>query len=286
MKKILFEKCVLFKPFVIAAALILLCVPCFRMTGKVVLPLVTALIGSVFICLFSELIHNSESSVGLALVILNLFWFIVAMIGEYKVQIANGFQPYWIQYFYFDKLLVVGAVWLGCSLFFSFKRILNKSKNLSDFADFFKYSTYAFTAFYGFILIYSFVLIRLNTADYPFRFQPFVTVREYIEAYSEIPYEVMMNVLGNLFYFTPLGYIFSTFLSKKQIKTKIAVNFVFPIAAFTLLEFSQFYFQIGYCEFDDMMMNTLGFWLGNLLCLMSDYLTVKITGGRVKRFWN
>ncbi len=286
MKKILLEKRVLFKSFVIAAALILLCVPCFQMTGKFVLPLVTALMGSVFICLISELFRNSESSVGLALIFLNLFWFIVALIGEYKVQNANGFQLYWIQYFYFDKLLVVGSVWLGCSLFFSFKRIFNKSKNLSDFAIFFKYSTYAFTAFYGFVLIYSFILIRLNTSDYPFRFQPFVTIKEYIEVYSEIPYEVMMNVLGNLFYFTPLGYIFSTFLSKKQIKTKIAVNVIFPIAAFTLLEFSQFYFQIGYCEFDDMMMNSLGFWLGNLLCFLSDYLTVKITGGRVKRFWN
>lgn len=286
MKKLIHEKCVLIKSFLIAVAFILLCVPCFQMTGKVVLPLVTALIGSVFICVVSHLFHNCESSVGFSLKILNLFWLVVALIGEYKVQIANGFQPYWIQYFYFDKLLVVGAVWLGCSLFFSFKRIFIKDNKTSDFDSFFKYSTYAFIAFYTFILMYSFVLIRLNTGDYPFRFQPFVTIKEYIEFYSEIPYEVLMNVLGNLFYFTPLGYIFWMLLSKKQIKIKIAVNFIFPIVTFTLLEFSQFYFQIGYCEFDDMMMNSLGFWFGNFMCYLCDYLTVKITNGRIKRFWN
>ena len=286
MKKVLPKKSVLFKSLVISACLIYLCVPCFQMTGKVILPIFTALICSVFICSLSHLLRDSEASVGLALIILNLFWLIVALIGEYKVQIANGFQSYWIQYFYFDKLLVVGSVWLGCSLFFSFKRIFIKDNKISDFDSFFKYSTYAFTVFYVFILVYSFILIRLNTADYPFRFRPFATIKEYIESYSEIPYEVIMNVLGNLFYFTPLGYIFYMFLSKKHIKTKIFVNLLFPIFAFTLLEFSQFYFQIGYCEFDDMMMNSIGFWLGNLMCHFCDYLTVKITDGKVKRFWN
>ena len=119
MKKLLPDGLVLLKSLIISVALILLCVPCFQMTGNIILPLITALFGSAVICLISQLLRDYEAAVGLSLIILNIFWFTVALIGEYKVQSANGFQPYWIQYFYFDKLLVVGAVWLGCSLFFS-----------------------------------------------------------------------------------------------------------------------------------------------------------------------
>ena len=286
MKKILSEKHILFQSIVIAAALILLCVPCFQMTGKVIMPLFIALFGSAAVCMVSSLLRDSETSIGLSLVILDIFWFVSALIGEYKVQKDYGFQSYWIQYFYFDKLLVVGGVWLGSSLFVSFNRIFNKKKSLSDFNLFYKYSSYAFIGFYAFILIYSFVLIRLDTGDYPFRFQPFVTIGEYIEKFAEIPYEILMNVLGNLFFFTPLGYIFLMLLSDKNIKIKVAVNLLFPIMAFTLLEFSQFFFRVGYCEFDDMMMNSIGFWFGNILCFVCNAFSAKISNGRVNRFWN
>ncbi len=286
MKKLLHEKHILFQSVIIAAVLILLCVPCFQMTGKVVMPLIIALFGSAFVCLLSSFLRDSGASVGLSLNILNIFWFVAALIGEYNVQKNSGFQSYWIQYFYFDKFLVVGAVWLGCSFFYSLSRVFNKNKKSAEFERFFKYSSFAFITFYAFLLVYSFVLIRLNTGDFPFRFQPFVTIREYIEKFDEIPYEIIMNVLGNLFYFTPLGYIFSMMLSEKNIKIKAVVNFLFPIVAFTLLEFSQYIFRIGYCEFDDMMMNSFGFWFGNLMYFISNMLTFKISKGKVERFWN
>lgn len=286
MKRFLSEKHIFLQSVIIGAVLILLCVPCFQMTGKVLMPLIIALFGSVFVCFLSSFLRDSGASVGLSLNILNIFWFVAALIGEYNVQKNCGFQSYWIQYFYFDKFLVVGAVWLGCSLFYSLNRIFNRNKKLADIELFYKYSSFAFITFYAFLLIYSFVLIRLKTGDYPFRFQPFLTIREYIEQIDEVPYEVIMNVLGNLFYFTPLGYIFSMVLSDKNTKIKVVVNFLFPIVCFTLLEFSQYFFHMGYCEFDDMMMNSVGFWFGNLLYYISNFITFKISKGTVKRFWN
>ncbi len=60
----------------------------------------------------------------------------------------------------------------------------------------------------------------------------------------------------------------------------------FPIITFTALEFSQYFFQNGYCEFDDMMMNSIGFWFGSLLCPITDYFSLRISRGKIKNFWN
>ncbi len=286
MQKYFPEKHVFFQSLLISSILIMLTVPCFKMTGNLILPVVISFLGSVAVCLVVSVFRNAESSIGFSLIICNLFWFVAAIVGEVRTQIDHGFVFEWIQYFYFDKLLIVGTVWLACSLFFALKRVLSKHKQLSDFDLFFKYSSFAFICFYSFVLVYSFVLIRLQSDVYPFRFQPFVTIREYIDSYAEVPYEIIMNVLGNLFYFTPLGYIFMFLLSNKNIKIKVAINAVFPVIAFTLLEFSQYIFQNGYCEFDDMMMNSIGFWVGNLLCLSSDKLAEYLSKGRIKRFWS
>ncbi len=286
MNKFFSDKHIFFQSVFVSIVLIILTVPCFEMTGKVILPVCIALFGSVSVCFAASLFRNVESSVGFSLIIYNIVWFVVAVIGEIRTQINQGFIFEWIQYFYFDKLLIVGTIWLGCSLFFALKRIVCKNKNLSDFDSFFRYSSVAFVLFYAFVIIYSFVLIRLQSQVYPFRFQPFVTIREYIDKYADIPYEIVMNVMGNLFYFTPLGYIFMLLLNGKGVKIKIAVNVFFPILAFTVLEFSQYVFQNGYCEFDDMMMNSIGFWFGNLLCFVCDKLTYFFSKGRINRFWN
>lgn len=286
MKRCIIDTGMLIKSIIIAAALVLLCVPCFQMTGNFLLPVALTLFGSLFICLVSSFFNNSESAIGLSLIFFNIFWLVFALVKEFVLQIEAGFVFKWIYFFYFDKLLIIGIVWLGCSLFITFKRIFFKNISPSRYDKFFKFSSFAFIIFYAFLLIYSFILIRLETGVYPFRFRPFVTIAEYIDQFSEIPYEIIMMVLGNLFYFTPLGYIFSSFLAGKKRIVKYIVNGLFPVITFSLLEFSQYVFQNGFCEFDDMLMNSIGFWFGNLLYFVFNFLAVKFSGNRVKRFWN
>lgn len=284
MKKIISERFCIIKSFVSAVLLILICIPCFNMTGNILMPISIALFGSILICVLSLILGSAEKVIGYSLTILMFFWLIFALIQELILQYKAGFVWGWIEFFYFDKLLIVGTVWLTCAVFFCVRRIVQKNPS-KEYKLFFKFAAVSFLVFYIFLLTYSFILIRLESGDFPFRFQPFVTINEYISDYSEIPYEVFMMFFGNLLYFTPLGYIFSIILKAKPRFVKISVNLFFPIIAFTLLELSQYVFQNGYCEFDDMMMNSMGFWLGNLLCTVFDRITLKVTNRRLLSFW-
>lgn len=274
-----------FTLIVTAVALIILCVPVFNMTGDIVLPIVISVTGSVIICLCAVYMRFSERVVGNALIILMVFWLLFSLVKELILQIENGWIFQWIEFFYFDKLLMLGLIWLSVSFFYCVRRLVVTKPDEIEYSAFFKNAMISFLIFYIFLLVYSFVLIRLQTGDYPFRFQPFVTIKEYISEYNSIPYEVFMMFFGNLLYFTPLGYIFGHLLINKKKAVKVLVNMFFPLVTFTLLEFSQFVFQNGYCEFDDMLMNSTGFWLGILLFNTLNKLAVIISKKRYSLFW-
>ncbi len=265
-------------------AFILLCIPAFDMLGSILMPVVITVIGSMLIS-FILCRFKLYTLIGLSQIIFILFWIILAIVEEIQLQLNAGFVSYWIEFFYFDKLLVIGCVWLSSTLLICLNRITNDKTDSSEFKQFFRLSSVAFLTFYFVLLLYSFVLIRLNVWEYPFNFIPFRTVKHYIEYFNNDPYEVLMNILGNLFYFTPLGYILSYLVKSKNKKKRIAFLSVFPVIAFTLLEFSQYIFQNGYCEFDDMSMNSIGFWLGCLLLPLSNSIAEKLSQNRINSFW-
>lgn len=278
-----FSLCI--KSIVTAAALILLCIPAFSMTGNIILPIIICAAGSFLICIIAVVCYFPERVIGYALLILMLFWLFVALLKEMILQIEYGCVFEWIEFFYFDKLLMLGLVWLSVSLFYCFKRIFTPKSDESEYFAFFRTATTAFLIFYIFLLVYSFILIRLKAGDYPFRFIPFITIKEYMSEYNSIPYEVFMMFFGNLLYFTPLGYIFSHILINHSKAVKISVNIFFPVIAFTLLEFSQYLFQNGYCEFDDMLMNSIGFWLGNFLFIVLNKIAFILSKRKYSLFW-
>ena len=277
---------VIIKSFLSSIALIVLCIPVFNMTGSIIKPLVICVIGSVIICLILTLFGNSERIAGNSMLILMIFWLVFAIVKETSLQIKAGFVFNWIYFFYYDKFLMLGTIWFSVSAFFCIRRLISKKETHNEYPAFFKTASAAFLIFYIFLLVFSFVLIRLETADYPFRFQPFVTIKGYITEYRNIPYEIFMMFFGNLLYFTPAGYIFSRVLREKRTVIKVLFNVLFPLITFTLLELSQYIFQNGYCEFDDMMMNTIGFWFGNILFWCSNIIATTISKRKYNTFWN
>lgn len=268
-----------------AAAFILLSIPAFSMTGLIIKPLILCAAGSMAICSALCFLKNRETVCGISLLIFVCFWTLFAFYKQIELQILEDFPGKWINFFYFDKFLMVGTIWFSATLFFSILRLMSKFSR-RDYKLFYKFNSVAFLIFYIFLLVYSFVLIRLEKGNYPMNRTPFSTINEYIKDYSSIPYEVFMMFFGNLLYFTPMGMIFYLLLKEKHIILKIVVIAVFPIVAFSLLEYSQFLLQNGFCEFDDMMMNSAGFWLGALLGFTADKLIIKITHGRLNCFWN
>lgn len=266
-----------------AACFILLSVPAFNMTGLIFKPLLLCIIGGTGISVILSFVPRGETVCGFSLFLFVIFWTVFAFAKELELQIMHGFPGKWIYFFYFDKFLMVGTIWLAAVSVFVFKRIFKK--DVTDYKVFFRTSSVAFIIFYAFLLIYSFVLIRLERGVYPLNWVPFNTVKEYIADYSSIPYEVFMMFFGNLLYFTPLGIIFYLLLKKHKTIVRIIFITVFPLVAFSLLEFSQYLFQNGFCEFDDMMMNSLGFWIGAVLAVSGDKIVKKITQGRITGLW-
>lgn len=266
------------------ACFVFLSIPAFNMTGLIIKPVLLCVIGGVAISFVLSFIPKGEAVCGFGLILFMVFWLVFSFAKQIELQFLNGFPGKWVWFFYFDKLLIVGTIWLSSSAFFTISRLLFKNYK-KNYSGFFKTSSVAFIIFYLFLLIYSFVLIRLERGIYPLNWIPFNTIREYISDYPSIPYEVFMMFFGNLLYFTPLGVIFYLILKKHKTILKVLVILLFPITAFSLLEYSQYLLQNGFCEYDDMMMNSLGFWLGAVLGFIADTIVVKATKGRVTCFW-
>ena len=267
-----------------AVAFVVLSVPAFNMTGLIIKPLLLCVFGGMIISLILSFVHKGEVICGYGLLWFVVFWLVFAVIKELELQNSYGFPGKWIEFFYFDKLLMVGTIWLSAASVFVILRLADKRKP-RKYNVFFRLSSVSFLIFYIFLLVYSFVLIRLERAVYPLNWVPFNTIKDYISDYSSIPYEVFMMFFGNLLYFTPLGVIFYLCLKKQKLFIRLSVITLFPLIAFTLLEFSQYLFQNGFCEFDDMMMNSLGFWLGALLGAVTDLVVKKATKGSISCFW-
>ena len=70
------------------------------------------------------------------------------------------------------------------------------------------------------------------------------------------------NLVGNVVLFVPLGWILPYFLPFAR-KTK---GFLLSAAALILLvEFTQAFTLLGFCDFDDLLLNVLGGWIGFIL---------------------
>ncbi|MGE7695751.1 VanZ family protein [Lysinibacillus sp. NPDC094177] len=91
-------------------------------------------------------------------------------------------------------------------------------------------------------------------------FVPFGTILRYINYSQYFNFDIIIiNLLGNLLIFTPMGFLLPL-LSKKFRKawTVICIGFFSSLA----VESIQFIFTVGSADIDDLILNTLGAWLG------------------------
>lgn len=93
-------------------------------------------------------------------------------------------------------------------------------------------------------------------------FVPFDTILRYINYSQYFNFDIIIiNLLGNLLIFTPMGFLLPL-LSKKCRKAwkVICIGFFSSLAVETI----QFIFRVGSADIDDLILNTLGAWLGYL----------------------
>ena len=271
------------RAFAVALLWLGACGYCFFYTGHTLLQLSVCFVAAAGLAALLYAFDHSGFSVGLAQLLFVCLWLACALSRQFKLQIEQGWPGYWIYCFYFDSLLTQGTVWLCSTLVVTVWRLFDRPL---DRRRFFRLSSAAFVLFYLFLLVYSFYLSRMNSAqNYPLNLDLLSTVQMYLNKIGENPYEMWMMIFGNLFYFTPLGYIFAVALRQRSRAYRAVVLLLFAPVAFFFLEYSQYMFQIGYCEIDDMVMNALGFWLGAALAPLSDRFARRVSKQRITYFW-
>lgn len=77
---------------------------------------------------------------------------------------------------------------------------------------------------------------------------------------AKIQPELYRSMLMNIFLFEPIGLSLPNILPKKA--HPVAATVVFALSLSIGIEVSQFYFHLGRCETDDVIMNTLGAAIG------------------------
>lgn len=92
---------------------------------------------------------------------------------------------------------------------------------------------------------------------------PFKEIRRYLRLVSSMPYIALMNLLGNILIFMPFGALMTFFYKRKR----FVVLWVTTIScAFSCaIEIIQLVTRVGSCDVDDVILNTIGGFLGSLI---------------------
>jgi len=109
-----------------------------------------------------------------------------------------------------------------------------------------------------------YMLFFLKSRDFPlFPYEikpiPFDTVREYffhVFYYDKI--EFIKNIFGNIILFIPYGFLGVLYPKLNQFN-RLYITFFIII---NIVEFSQYYFQRGFADIDDIILNTFGVIIG------------------------
>lgn len=114
-----------------------------------------------------------------------------------------------------------------------------------------------------YFLFFSEQLGRVPSDECKYSLEPFREIRRYIVYRKEIGLvNAMLNLVGNVICFVPFGFVVPI-MSNKQ-------RGVFKITALTfftslLVELIQLMSKVGSCDVDDIILNTLGGFLGYVL---------------------
>lgn len=126
------------------------------------------------------------------------------------------------------------------------------------------YLLYLCTAVY--MLFFSESVGRTGYDEYHYNLIPFDTIRRYI-LYADVVGRkaVILNLLGNIIGFLPIGF-FPPLLNTKYRRLHVTVLLAAGLSI--LVELIQLVTRVGSCDIDDVILNTLGGFLGYLVFLL------------------
>ena len=184
------------------------------------------------------------------------------------------------------RLFGILLVWFTGVFVLFFIRIFSRGdkdtpKRRESFQIAFHLSSVFFLTFYAVILFFLFFLMReadlsgnrrLNLIPFQGAFAVYwPKIRD-----GKFGNDVFIQFFGNLLIFTPLGFYLGIYCRNM----KKAVILLIPVAAAGLIEATQFVFNMGAADVDDLWMNVLGAWFGYLLIYLVGWMRARVTDGR------
>jgi Glycopeptide antibiotics resistance protein len=104
---------------------------------------------------------------------------------------------------------------------------------------------------------------RTPSDTYHYNLKPFTEITRYLNHVNEIGYfGVALNLFGNVVCFMPLGFVLPILSNRKWGLIRITI---ISFLASLVIEITQLVTKLGSCDVDDIIMNTLGGFLGYIL---------------------
>jgi len=172
----------------------------------------------------------------------------------------------------YEGILIFLAATVAMNMPCWIKIYLGQKNQLSDI--YLKYLTGFFTVAYLILLgNLLFVSGRYGAASRQVSLIPFKTIVSYLQSifYSK-NYVAIVNIVGNIVLFVPIGFVFSIYIKNRLLNFMIL--FMVPIC----IEILQFIMALGVTDIDDVILNIFGEMIGALLFWLLIFLQGKITG--------
>ena len=134
---------------------------------------------------------------------------------------------------------------------------------------FYKFIILPYTIFLLYLMFFG--MGRFQYDDNIVRLQPVVSTIWFIEETISW-YDIVKIVIGNIVMFIPFGFLGWAFPRLKDLKS-LLISFV---SAIVIVEALQYFSRLGVFDIDDILLNTLGVYLGWRICRFIEF--------RLKRF--
>jgi len=114
-----------------------------------------------------------------------------------------------------------------------------------------------------YFLFFSEQMGRIPSDTYHYNLKPFTEIQRYMNNISRIGmFNVMLNLAGNVVCFMPLGFVLPIITDRNWGIIKVTLM---SFLASLFVEVLQLVSKLGSCDVDDMILNTLGGFLGYIL---------------------
>lgn len=117
-----------------------------------------------------------------------------------------------------------------------------------------------------YFLFFSEQMGRIPSDTYHYNLKPFTEIQRYLNNISVLGiYNVVLNLAGNVVCFMPLGFVLPIITNRNWGVVKVTVM---SFLASLFVEVLQLVSKLGSCDVDDLILNTLGGFLGYLLFIL------------------